>query len=46
MMNLSEIMQVKDGVVHYDFTNTIQYLEYKGKEKFGNHFKIHDFTNI
>lgn len=40
-MNLSEIMQIKDGVVHYDFTNTIQYLEYKGKERFGKHFKIH-----
>ena len=47
-MNLSEIMQIKDGVVHFDFTNTIQYLEYKGKEKFGKHFKIHpvDFQVI
>ena len=39
-MNLSDIMQYKNGVPHYDLTNTIQFLEYRGKKKFGAHFYI------
>jgi len=40
-MNLSDIIQYKNGIPHYDFTNTIQFLEYRGKKLFGEHFKIH-----
>ena len=39
-MNLSDIIQYKNGVPHYDLTNTIQFLEYRGKQKFGQHFYI------
>lgn len=40
-MNLSEIMTFKNGVNHFELTNTIQYLQNKGKQQFGNHFKIY-----
>lgn len=39
-MNLSDIIQYKNGVPHYDLTNTIQYLEHRGKKHFGKHFYI------
>ena len=39
-MNLSDIIQYKNGVPHYDLTNTIQFLEYRGKKVFGAHFQI------
>lgn len=47
-MNLSEIIQYKNGIPHYDLANTIQYLEYRGKKQFGNHFYIctHDYEVI
>ncbi len=41
MMNLSEVIQYKNGIPHYGLTNTIQFLEYRGKKMFGTHFKIH-----
>lgn len=39
-MNLSNIIQYKEGIPHYDLTKTILYLEYRGKKSFGSHFKI------
>jgi len=42
-MKLSEIMQYKDGIPHYDFTKTINYLEYQGKLKFGKKFYISSY---
>jgi len=39
-MNLCDIITYTDGVPHYDLTNTISYLNYKGKQRFGAHFKI------
>ncbi len=39
-MNLSDIILYKNGVPHYDLTNTIQYLEHIGKKRFGAHFYI------
>jgi len=47
-MNLSEIIQHKSGVPHYDLNNTIQFLENRGKQKFGNHFYIspHDYEIV
>jgi DNA replication protein DnaC len=47
-MNLSDIIQYKNGTPHYDLPNTIQYLQYKGKKQFGDHFHIstHDFEVI
>lgn len=41
MASLSDIIHEVNGVKHYDLTNTIQYLEYKGKEMFGDSFKIY-----
>jgi len=41
MMNLSDIIKYKNGIPHYDLSNTIQFLEYRGKKLFGPHFKIH-----
>jgi len=41
MTNHFNIMTDIDGVKHYDLTNTIQYLEYKGKQNYGSSFKIH-----
>lgn len=41
MASLSDIIHEVDGVKHYDLSNTIQYLEYKGKELFGPSFKIY-----
>lgn len=40
-MNLSDIMILENGVLRYELTNTIQYLQYRGKKMFGNHFKIY-----
>ena len=40
-MNLSDVIQYKNGIPHYDLTNIIQFLEYRGKKLFGAHFKIH-----
>lgn len=47
-MNLSDIIQYKNGTPHYDLPNTIQYLQYKGKKQFGDHFHIspHDYEVI
>ena len=44
-MNLSKIIEFKDGVPHYDLSQTINYLEYRGKQLYGNHFYIcpHDY---
>ena len=39
-MNLSDIIQYKNGIPHYDLTNTIQFLQYRGKKVFGDHFHI------
>lgn len=41
MENHYNVLQEINGVMHYDLTNTIQYLEYKGGQKFGRSFKIH-----
>lgn len=41
MANLYDIMSTVDGVTHYDLTNTIEYLDYKGKQQFGRSFAIH-----
>lgn len=30
-----------NGVKHYDLSNTIQYLNYKGRQRFGDSFSIH-----
>jgi len=40
-MNLSDVIQYKNGIPHYDLNNIIQFLEYRGKKLFGAHFKIH-----
>lgn len=40
-MNLSDIIIFKNGTKHFDLTNTIQYLQYKGRTMFGPHFRIH-----
>lgn len=47
-MNLSDIINYTNGIPHYDLKNTIQYLEYKGKHRFGSHFRIspHDYEII
>jgi len=47
-MNLSDIIQYKNNVPHYDFNNTVQYLEHLGKKKFGKHFYIspHDYEIV
>lgn len=39
-MNLSDIIIYKDGKALYDLTNTIQFLQHRGKSKFGQHFYI------
>ena len=40
-MNLSDIITIKNGNRVFNFDNTIQYLQYKGKNLFGDHFRIH-----
>ena len=40
MMTLSDIIVEVNGVKQYDLTNTIQFLEYRGKDMFGDHFHI------
>lgn len=40
-MNLSDLIEYKNGIPYYDLTTTIQFLEYRGKKLFGAHFKIH-----
>ena len=40
-MNLSDIIIFKNGTKHFDLTNTIQYLQYKGRILFGPNFRIH-----
>lgn len=39
-MNLSDIIIYKNGKPQYDLTSTIQYLQHRGKNKFGQHFYI------
>ncbi len=38
----------EEGARNYDYDNTIRYLQYKGRVKFGKHFRIHkeDLTII
>lgn len=47
-MNLSDLIQYHNGVPHYDLTNTLQYLQHRGKKSFGPHFYIcpHDYELI
>lgn len=39
-MNLSDIIIYKNGKALYDLSNTIQYLQHRGRHKFGQHFYI------
>lgn len=39
-MTLSDIIVEVNGIKQYDLSNTIQFLEYRGKHLFGDHFHI------
>tara|TARA_R110002020_G_scaffold97708_2_gene233152 strand:+ start:1412 stop:2113 length:702 start_codon:yes stop_codon:yes gene_type:complete len=36
-----QLGEIKDGCIHYDFNQTMVYLDFKGKMRYGKHFKIY-----
>ena len=41
MISLSDIITIQNGHRVFNFENTVQYLQYKGKQMFGDSFHIH-----